>query len=135
MPNRHRTGSSVAMADIAFLLLLFFMVMAIATQRTPASLAIPETFNAEAETRIPLENLYIALDGSLSTQDGPLDMATYLKQLEKALERQPETRPGVLADKRTPYRLVAPVIKQLQDSGIQEVVFLVGNAQNTQEPL
>lgn len=115
--RKKRIAPATAMTDIAFLLLLFFLILALSTHLTPIPLT-PATSKDALETQAR-NVLVIARDGSLFYQDNPISL--------DALPNEPEMT--VLSDKDTPFKLINPVLKALQENGTTTIHCLVGQNQ------
>ncbi|WP_320128311.1 biopolymer transporter ExbD [uncultured Sphaerochaeta sp.] len=116
--RKKRISPSTAMTDIAFLLLLFFLILAISTMLTPIPLepAQSET-TTQAVSNKPV--LIIGSDGTLFYENEPIDPAVLPKEEEITL----------LADKDTPFRLISPVLNALKKNGTTTVHCLVEQSQ------
>ena len=105
--RKKRFPAPTAMTDIAFLLLLFFLILAISTHVLPIPLTPAQSaFSSSTEEAKHL--LLVALDGKLYYQE----KAVLLEDLPSAEEF------SLLADKDTPFRILAPIIDALKQRGV-----------------
>ena len=105
--RKKRSAAPTAMTDIAFLLLLFFLILAISTYTLPVPLKPAQSENSSS----PEEATYLLL----VTATGAL----YYQGEAVLLEDLPTTDElSLLADKDTPFKTLAPVIKALQEKGV-----------------
>lgn len=116
--RKKRPTPPSALTDIAFLLLLFFLIMAITSYQTPVSL---DPAQAEGQvvdlTHIP--TLFIAENGDIYQEGKRIT----LDLLEK------ESVYALLADKATTYGTMHPIIEELKVKGVQTLHLLVEEQQ------
>ncbi|MCH3907753.1 MAG: biopolymer transporter ExbD [Sphaerochaeta sp.] len=110
----HKHVPQTSMGDIAFLLLLFFLVFAITTKTVPAQIDEAESLTYEQLTET-YPTVYLASDGTIYYQE---QMIT-----PEQLPSVPEA--NLMADKATPFSLVEPVITQLKENGVTTLHLLV----------
>lgn len=124
MKRRRARKNSTAMTDIAFLLLLFFLVMAVTGFRTPASVNPPAEQRGGFINQQEILSLYITHDGALFDESGPL---TYQQCQDRLSQATIDGNDSVVitADKEAPFEAIAPVIELLQQAGITQVGFAV----------
>ena len=105
--RKKRTTPPTAMTDIAFLLLLFFLILAITTHILPVPIQPAQTNTANTrETTEAL--LMVTRNGTLYYQGNPV-----------TLEEIPTTETlSLLSDKDTPFKTIAPLIEALKKKGI-----------------
>jgi biopolymer transport protein ExbD len=113
------------MSDIAFLLLIFIMLVSLINYRKEVRIEYPE---AETAKRVSAEknleiwvdqggNLY--LDGTLSTMD------IVERGIIDAYRNAPDTRVHIIADRNTPFANVHKVLEILQILQYRVVSFVV----------
>ena len=105
--RKKRSAAPTAMTDIAFLLLLFFLILAISTHVLPIPLT-PAQSETSSTTDEPKHLLLVSSEGELFYQ-GKAVLLEYLPSAEEF---------SLLADKDTPFIMIAPIIKALQEKGI-----------------
>lgn len=105
--RKKRSTAPTAMTDIAFLLLLFFLILAISTHVLPIPLN-PAQSETSSLTDEPENLLLVSTDGDL-----------YYQGKAVLLEDLPTTDEfSLLADKDTPFKTIAPIIKALKEKGV-----------------
>jgi len=119
---------TATMADIAFLLIIFFMVTtAFSVDRTP--MALPET-REQQQVAKGAAVISIAPDHSLRFSPGEADAAPVpdMEALGLAIRRVTAANalhPFVVkADRYVPYRLIDQTLEQLRQAGAQDVALL-----------
>ncbi|MGH0052748.1 MAG: ExbD/TolR family protein [Sphaerochaetaceae bacterium] len=117
MKNRRHTPSSTV-TDIAFLLLLFFLILAISTHQTPVPIEAAAT-NAELLEDTEVPTLLVSSDGQLFLDGTPLLLGEIPNQETYAL----------LADKHTSYETMHAILEQLKLIGVETVYCLVEDEQ------
>ncbi|MGB4406609.1 MAG: biopolymer transporter ExbD [Sphaerochaeta sp.] len=105
--RKKRSPAPTAMTDIAFLLLLFFLILAISTHTLPIPLT-PAQSETSTATEEPKHLLLVGTNGDLYYQE----KAVLLEELPLAEEF------SLLADKDTPFRTMGPVIEALKQRGV-----------------
>jgi biopolymer transport protein ExbD len=105
------------MTDIAFLLLLFFLILALSTRLTP--IPITAATSAEALQAESSAVIFLGLDGSLFYEDKQISLELLPKEKEVTL----------LADKDTPFGKINPVLETLRKNGTTTIHCLVGQSQ------
>ena len=116
--------TAMAMTDIAFLLLLFFMVFAIISEQTPQQMSLPRVSAANPDAREDQYRVYVMRDGALYADDGPITLNEYAQTAAAEMERSHDFLPVILADEQTPYRHIAPLLEALRSMGVQQAGFL-----------
>jgi biopolymer transport protein ExbD len=116
------------MSDVAFLLLIFIMLVSLINYRKEVKIAYPEAETAKKTSTD--ENLEIWIDKAGNTYlDGDL---CSLEAIEHAIGglylTAPSTRVHIIADRDTPYGRVDEVIKILQFLQYRVVSFVVKDA-------
>ncbi|WP_332446052.1 biopolymer transporter ExbD [Sphaerochaeta sp.] len=112
--RKQRPTPPSALSDIAFLLLLFFLIMAITSVQTPVPLD-PAQAQAKSFDTSDLPVLLVAKDGSLYLDGNPV-----------RLEELPNNRRyALLSDASTPYATIHPIIEALRKQGVQTLSCIV----------
>ena len=116
-----------SMSDVAFLLLIFIMLVSLINYRREVKIQNPE---AETAKRVSSEkNLEIWVDraGSLYL-DGVLSSLAFIEQgILEAYRNAPDTRVHIIADRDTPFANVHVVLDILQLLQYRVVSFVVKN--------
>lgn len=123
MKRRRIRRSATAMTDIAFLLLLFFLVMAIVGFRTPVAIDPPDARSGSLIRHGADRKLYITEDGTLYDGNGPVSMAQLASEIASAMAVDAEII--ITADRNTQFQDIIPVIDLLQEHGVPQVGFAV----------
>lgn len=110
-----------SMADIAFLLLIFFMVSTVFRAETGLKVIIPQ---AEAAKKIPTKNLthvWIANNGIVSIDDAliPTDKISDIMSRKKNIN--PDIIVSVRCDRATDYELVEDVFDQFVEASVLKI--------------
>ena len=130
LKRRHEAGAVIptaSMADIAFLLIVFFMVT-ITFEKDKTQVALPKT---ELRFEVPKEAAYISVtdNGQIRVTSGeemsvpvaPDDVVTFAANLVT----QFPGRPVVLkADDKVPYRNIDKVIDSLKQAKVEKIFLL-----------
>jgi biopolymer transport protein ExbD len=114
-----------SMSDVAFLLLIFIMLVALINYRKEVKIEYPE---AEAAKKTSAEkNLEIWVDkaGNLYLDGTGSDLGTIEAGIIEAYQRAPDTRVHIIADRDTPFERVNRVLGILQLLQYRVVSFVV----------
>jgi len=118
-----------ATSDIAFLLLIFIMVVALINHRVEVAIDYAETeiaFNMTAEQNLEIwidREGAVYLDGHLASLPAVEDTISWLHV------SAPDTRIHIIADRNTPYMNVNAVLEILQFLQYRTVSFVVRNVE------
>ncbi|MGE4454496.1 MAG: biopolymer transporter ExbD [Sphaerochaeta sp.] len=114
MKRRHNQAPTSTITDIAFLLLLFFLILAISTQHTPVPIE-PASTHADRLEYSELPTLVVSKEGII-----------FLDSIVTELKAIPTQQAYVLlADSSTPYEVLHPVITFLKQIGVEKLYCLV----------
>jgi biopolymer transport protein ExbD len=110
-----------SMADIAFLLLVFFMVTTTFRAETGLKVVIPQVEAAEKMPAKNLTHIWISKDGMVSIDDAlvPKDMISDLMVRKRQVN--PDIIVSVKCDKATNYKLVEDVLNEFVDAAVLRV--------------
>jgi biopolymer transport protein ExbD len=114
---------SVSMADIAFLLFIFFMSTTIFRMEEGMKITLPRAEMGEAVQREHISHIWISTDGTLSINDRIVPMSELEVILRQKLQRNPGLVVGVNCDENAPYALMAEIIDALKTAGVIPVSF------------
>jgi len=118
-----------SMSDVAFLLLIFIMVIALINFRKEVHIeyAIAETvLNTGADQNL---EVWVNQEGSIFISGDPADIPTLEQTIAELYVSAPDTRIHILADKNTPYEKINAVLEVLQILQYRTVSFVVKNAE------
>jgi len=122
--KRERLAATIptcSMADIAFLLLIFFMVTTIFRSETGLKIIIPQ---AEAAKKIPTKNLtsvWIASNGIVSIDDVLITKEMIAPIMDRKRAINPDIIVSVRCDKSTNYRLVEDAFNQFVEANVLRI--------------
>lgn len=115
-----------SLADIAFLLLIFFMVSTVFRQEKPRDIERPEAAATQKvdEKRKDILHLWVERDGTVFMNDAIVPMeniSNVVGPLYEASERRLVV--AVRSDKDVPYRTINQITEELQEAGALRVNF------------
>lgn len=113
-PRRRPTVPVNAMSDIAFLLLIFIMLISLINYRREIPIEYPEATQTEIVQADRNLEIWVRDDGTIYHDGGLIDLAAMEAVIVDAVAVDPSVRIHVLADRNTPYRHVAEVFEVLQ---------------------
>jgi len=112
-----------SMGDIAFLLLIFFMVTVVFTEETGLVVTLPRAEAGEEGIRELLTNIYINEKGMISIDDQIVPVANVAPMMARKVQENPFLIVAFKTDKHTPYGIVSDVMEQLKEAGAVKVFF------------
>lgn len=109
-----------SMADIAFLLIIFFMVSSVFSVDRGLLIELPETTVREA---VDLREIVLSVsaEGRVLADGKPLELSgigPYVTEARRGNARRPVV---VRSDRRVPYGTVADVMDELLQAGVRDV--------------
>jgi biopolymer transport protein ExbD len=111
------------MADIAFLLLIFFMVTTIFKMEDGLQISLPRAETAAKQKREQIMRVWIDAAGYISIQDKPVRVHQIRDIMTNALSENPVLIVAFNADHRTPAGIVHEVMEQLKEANAIRVSF------------
>jgi len=118
-----------SMSDVAFLLLIFIMVIALINFRKEIHIeyATADTvLNTGAEQNL---EVWVDVEGNIYIAGDPADIPLLEQTVADLYTTAPDTRIHILADRHTPYEKIHAVLEVLQILQYRTVSFVVKNAE------
>lgn len=111
---------TVSMADIAFLLIIFFMLTAVYEVEKVAEVSVPRTQSGHGK---PTQNIHITLTPDQRIQIGEEFVDFYQVQLvlKERLAANPEAIVILRGDEALNYRFVMDVIDEIKQAGVDKL--------------
>ena len=116
-----------SMSDIAFLLLVFIMLVSLINYRKEVKIEYPE---ANTALRIDAEKnleIWIDTEGGVYLDGDPADLLAVESKIADLYRNAPDTRVHIIADKNTPYEKINNVLEIMQILQYRVVSFVVKN--------
>jgi biopolymer transport protein ExbD len=117
---------SSSLADIAFLLLIFFMVTTVFRKETERNIEWPEAAATQQidEKRQNIMYVWVEQSGQVFINDRPVDMSDVSAIVAPMwAESGRRLRISLRADARAPYRFIDAVQQEIKEAGAMYVVF------------
>ena len=115
------------MSDIAFLLLIFIMLVSLMNYRTEVKIRYPEAETAKKVDAAKNLNIWVDRSGGLYLEGIPSSLAVIERGIVEAYRNAPDTRVHIIADRDTPFANVQRVLEILQLLQYRVVSFVVKN--------
>jgi len=112
-----------SMADIAFLLIIFYMSTTIFRMENGLPVTLPEAESAERLQNEHLAHVWIGARGEVSIDDRIVPVDGIAPVVARKLQADPALTVAVVADGRVPYRVVARALEELQSAGALSITF------------
>ena len=114
---------TASMADVAFLLIIFFLVASFYSVTRGIQFSLPKhdeaSLTAEPEAAVLIE---IASDGSLTVDSRPMAIADVRGYIEPKLQRNPTKSVILQTALEAPYQAMTDVFDELRQAGVQNLV-------------
>jgi biopolymer transport protein ExbD len=112
-----------SMGDIAFLLLVFFMVTVVFTEETGLVVKLPRAESGEEGIRELISNIYINEAGKISIDDMIVRIEDVAAVMSQKVAANPFMIVAFKTDKHTPYGVVSDVMEGLKEAHAVKVFF------------
>ena len=114
---------TASMADVAFLLIIFFLVASFYSVTRGIQFSLPKheeaALTAEPEAAVLIE---IASDGALTVDSRPMPLTGVRGYLEPRLQRNPTKSVILQTSLEAPYQAMTDVFDELRQAGVQNLV-------------
>lgn len=117
-----------AMSDVAFLLLIFIMLVSLINYRKEVKIEYPEANTAKKTSAEKNMEIWINNAGGLFLDGIASDAATIENAIADMYREAPDTRVHIIADKNTSFEYVSGVLDILQLLEHRVVSFVVKDA-------
>ncbi len=115
------TIPTASMADIAFLLLIFFMVTTTFRAETGLKVIIPQVEAAEKMPAKNLTHIWIAKNGLVSIDDALIATDRISDIMMRKRQINPDIIVSVKCDEATGYKLVENVLNEFVDASVLRI--------------
>lgn len=109
-----------SMADIAFLLLVFFMVTSVLDSDPDVQVSLPEVPGGEQLNK-KIANIYLGADKSIYYNTMKMSLPEAINNVRAKLATNPDLKVLVHADKELPYSDVDSLFEYLKEAGALKV--------------
>ena len=114
-----------SMSDVAFLLLIFIMLVALINYRREVKIAYPEAETAKRTTAEKNLEVWVDRAGNVYLDGIPADLRTAEYTIGETYRSAPDTRIHIIADRDTAFEQVNKVLEILQLLQYRTVSFVV----------
>ena len=118
-----------SMSDVAFLLLIFIMLVALINYRKEVKIEYPEAKTALRTTAEKNLEVWIDSEGSIYLDGVDADLLALEQEIARLYTSAPDTRVHIIADRHTPYEKINAALEILQILQYRVVSFVVKNAE------
>lgn len=125
--SRRFTVPLNSMSDVAFLLLIFIMLVALINYRKEVKIEYPEAETAKKTSAEKNLEIWVDLAGNLYLDGTASDLGTIEAGIIDAYQKAPDTKVHIIADRNTPFERVNRVLEILQLLQYRVVSFVVKN--------
>jgi biopolymer transport protein ExbD len=113
------------MSDVAFLLLIFIMLVSLINYRKEVKIAYPEGETAKKVSAEKNLEIWVDREGALYLDGAPGSLAGIEAEIIETYRNAPDTRIHIIADRRTRFVHVSRVLELLQLLQYRVVSFVV----------
>jgi biopolymer transport protein ExbD len=117
-----------SMSDVAFLLLIFIMLVALINYRREVKIEYPEAETAKKTSAEKNTEIWIDRSGAVYLDGLPCTLRTIENTVGDLYRNAPDTRLHIIADRDTPFSNVHKVLEILQILQYRVVSFVVKDA-------
>jgi biopolymer transport protein ExbD len=117
-----------SMSDVAFLLLIFIMLVALINYRREVKIEYPEAETAKKTSAEKNTEIWIDRSGAVYLDGLPCTLKTIENAVGDLYRNAPDTRLHIIADRDTPFSNVHKVLEILQLLQYRVVSFVVKDA-------
>jgi biopolymer transport protein ExbD len=117
------------MSDVAFLLLIFIMLVALINYRREVKIEYPEAKTALRTSDKKNLEIWIDRDGGIYLDGEDASLLGVEREISELYRNAPETRVHIIADRDTPYEKINSVLEIMQVLQYRVVSFVVKNAE------
>jgi len=122
-----------SMADIAFLLLIFFMTTTIFKMEDGLPVTLPRAETAQKQQREMIMRIWINHDGIISINDKLVSVENVEAIIVTMMQEKPNLIVAFNADDRCPYNVVSNVMEELKKANAVRVSF-TSDPETTTQP-
>jgi len=116
-----------SMSDVAFLLLIFIMIVALINYRKEVKIEYPEAKTALRTSAEKNLEVWVDKEGEIYLDGDPADYDALERKISELYVSAPDTRVHVIADRSTPYEKINNVLEIFQILQYRVVSFVVKN--------
>ena len=113
-----------AMSDIAFLLLIFFMVTATLQFNPSKTIQIPEASNPKINMNRSKSEIFISRDGTIIADKEKLSLNDLQLYYIKKLINTPDLLVFLNGDRKLDFRKVNAVMDNIRQAGVKKLIFV-----------
>jgi biopolymer transport protein ExbD len=113
------------MSDVAFLLLIFIMLVSLINYRKEVKIDYPEAETAKKVSDEKNLEIWVNSSGALYLDGNPSSLAALESGIIDAYQKAPDTRVHIIADRNTPFGEIHKVLNILQLLQYRVVSFVV----------
>jgi len=115
------------MSDVAFLLLIFIMLVALINYRKEVKIEYPEAKTALRTTAEKNLEVWVDKEGAIYLDGDPADYPALELKISDLYRNAPDTRVHIIADRSTPYEKINSILEIFQILQYRVVSFVVKN--------
>jgi biopolymer transport protein ExbD len=134
--RQQKVGSKVptsSMADIAFLLLIFFMTTTIFKMEDGLPVTLPRVETSQKQQREMVSRIWINREGIISINDKLVAVENIEAIVTNMMQEKPTLIVAFNADDRCPYSVVSDVMEELKRANAVRVSF-TSDPESTTQP-
>ena len=123
-PPKTERESVVALIDVTFFLLVFFMMVGRLDATAPFTVLPP---NGQTGTELPGGGITVSVgtDGALAVDGAPIAAEALTLAVKSSLATNPKALVRINADRATPLRIILGLVNKLEDAGAKDVAIIV----------
>ena len=115
------------MSDVAFLLLIFIMIVALINYRKEVKIEYPEARTALRTSAEKNLEVWVDKEGEIYLDGDPSNYNALERKISELYVNAPDTRVHIIADRNTPYEKINSILEIFQVLQYRVVSFVVKN--------
>jgi biopolymer transport protein ExbD len=115
------------MSDVAFLLLIFIMLVALINYRKEVKIEYPEANTALRTSEEKNLEVWIDKEGEIYLDGDESDLLAFEQKIAELYRSAPDARVHIIADRNVPYEKINTALEVLQILQYRVVSFVVKN--------
>jgi len=116
-----------SMSDVAFLLLIFIMIVALINYRKEVKIEYPEAKTALRTSAEKNLEVWVDKEGGIYLDGDPSNYDALERKIAELYVNAPDTRVHIIADRNTPYEKINSILEIFQILQYRVVSFVVKN--------
>jgi biopolymer transport protein ExbD len=121
LPKKNPEIPTCSMADIAFMLVIFFMLSTVFVSERGIHVALPRAVSTKKLPKKNISHIWVSSDGLVSIDDNIVNMDHVNSIMARKIRTNPDLIISILMDKEGEYGILSDAFEQLKDASALRV--------------